>query len=170
VRVELLTAAHVIDGFDCGVKSLNDWLINHALLNQNRNLSRTFLLVDDSDVVIGFYSLTMGGVSAENLPRRLGRGLPKYDIGMVLLGRLALRTSIQGQGLGRDLMVDAIMRAATAGESAAARFVAVDPIDESARNFYRAFGFLEVPGDERGRMFLRIDEALDAFLKGDGSR
>ena len=124
-------------------------------------------LLDDSDVVIGFYSLTMGGVSVDNLPRRMGRGPSRYDIGMVLLGRLALDVSLQGQGLGRDLLIDAIYRAATAGESAAARFVAVDPIDESARSFYRAFGFVDVPGDEHGRMFTRIDEVLAVFDESD---
>ena len=60
-------------------------------------------------------------------------------------------------------MIDAIVRAATAGKSAAARFIAVDPIDESARKFYVKFGFQEIVGDERGRMYLRIDEALLAL-------
>lgn len=170
MRIELLTSSHVIDEFECGVKSLDDWLVGHALLNQQRNLSRTFVLLDESDVVIGFYSLTMGGVSVDNLPRRIGRGLPHYDIGMVLLGRLALDASSQGQGLGRDLLIDAVYRAAIAGESAAARFIAVDPIDESARSFYRAFGFLDVPGDEHGRMFIRINEALAAFEESDHFR
>lgn len=170
MRIELLTSSHVIDRFECGVKSLDDWLVGHALLNQQRNLSRTFVLLDDSDVVIGFYSLTMGGVSVDKLPRRIGRGLPHYDIGMVLLGRLALDASSQRQGLGRDLLIDAVYRAATAGESAAARFIAVDPIDESARSFYGAFGFLDVPGDEHGRMFMRIDEALAAFDESDQIR
>jgi GNAT superfamily N-acetyltransferase len=167
VRIELLTSAHDIDGFESGVKPLDDWLVGHALLNQQRNLSRTFVLLDDSDVVIGFYSLTMGGVRVDQPPRRFGRGLPRYDIGMVLLGRLAIDTSSQGQGLGRDLLIDAIYRAAIAGESAVARFIAVDPIEEAARCFYSAFGFLDVPGDDHGRMFLRIDEALAAFHEGD---
>ncbi|HYZ55625.1 MAG TPA: GNAT family N-acetyltransferase, partial [Streptosporangiaceae bacterium] len=68
----------------------------------------------------------------------------------------------QGQGLGRDLLVEAIERAAVAGQHAAARSIAVDPIDENARSFYAAFGFLPVPGDPDGRMYLRIDEALAA--------
>jgi len=160
MRIERLGPSHQVGGFSCGVKALDDWLKHHALENQDRNLSRTFVLVDDADSVVGYYALSMGGVSRADLPRRLGRGLPAYEIGMVLLARLAIVETRHGDGLGRDLLVDAIVQAAAAGEHAAAKFIAVDPIDESARTFYRHFGFMDITDDESGRMFLRIDEAL----------
>lgn len=163
MRVERLADHHNLDAFQCGVKELDDWLRAYALDNQRRNLSRTFVLVDDAGQVAGYYSLTMGGVRREALPARYGRGLPRYDIGMVLLARLAVAHSRQGQGLGRDLLIEAIEQAATAGQHAAARFIAVDPIDENARSFYAAFGFRPVEGDTEGRMYLRIDEALAAL-------
>jgi len=162
MRVERLAAHHALSSFNCGVKQLDDWLHEFALDNQRRNLSRTFVLVDDDGQIAGYYSLTMGGIRREALPARYGRGLPRYDIGMVLLARLAVDQSRQGQGLGRDLLVEAIGRAAIAGEHAAARFIAVDPISDSARSFYSAFGFRAVSGDSAGRMYLRIDEALSA--------
>jgi predicted N-acetyltransferase YhbS len=166
VRVEHLEDHHDISTFDCGVKALDDWLRAYALDNQRRNLSRTFVLVDDGGQVIGYYSLTMGGVRREELPPRYGRGLPRYEIGMVVLARLAVDQDHHGMGMGRDLLIEAIERAAAAGEHAAARFIAVDPIDENARSFYAAFGFKAVAGDEGGRMYLRIDEALAALREG----
>jgi len=166
VRIERLGGNHRLEKFDCGVKELNDWLASHAVENQRRNLSRTYVLIDDADEVAGYYSLTMGEVRVADLPKRLGRGLPDFDIGMVLLARLALEGRLQGRGLGRDLMVDAILHAGTAGENAAARFIAVDPIDESARSFYAAFGFRDIEGDNRSRMYLRIDNALAALREG----
>lgn len=159
MRVERLDAHHGLDRFSCGNKALDTWLRSFALQNQERNLSRTFVLVDD-DEVIGYYSLTMGGVTSEALPGRYRRGLPAYDIGMVLLARLAVSEGRHGQGIGRDLMIDAIRSAARAGAHVAARFIAVDPINEAARAFYNKFGFKEVPGDPAGRMFLRLDEAM----------
>ncbi|MGH9301552.1 MAG: GNAT family N-acetyltransferase [Acidimicrobiales bacterium] len=141
------------------MKPLDDWLRSHALENQRRDLSRTFVLLDDAGVVIGYYALTMGGVMKDELPPRLGRGLPGYQLGLVLLARLAVDGARQGEGLGRDLLVDAIVQASAAGQHAAARFIAVDPIDDSARSFYGRFGFLEIRGDEHGRMFIRIDDA-----------
>jgi GNAT superfamily N-acetyltransferase len=82
---------------------------------------------------------------------------------MVLLARLAIDESHQGEGLGRDLLVEAIERATSAGTQVAARFIGVDPIDERARAFYAHFSFRDVPGDPQGRMFLRIDEAILAL-------
>ena len=163
MRVERVSEGHNVDRFSCGNKSLDDWLRVHAVENQRRNLSRTFVLLDDSDVVIGYYALSMGGVSKDDLPRPLGRGLPGYQIGMVLLARLAVDIRRQGEGLGRDLLIDGIAHAAAAGRYAAARFIAVDPIDESARRFYSRFGFTNIKGDERGRMYIRIDDALASF-------
>jgi GNAT superfamily N-acetyltransferase len=163
MRIERLNQGHDLSRFGCGVKPLDDWLRFHALENQHRNLSRTFVLLDDAEAVIGYYALTMGGVIQGELPRRLGRGLPGYQIGMVLLARLAIDAGRQGEGLGRDLLIDAMAHAAVAGQHAAARFIAVDPIDESARRFYRRFGFADIEGDEHGRMFMRIDDALASF-------
>lgn len=163
MRVERLGAGHDLSSFACGVKALDDWLRTHALENQRRDLSRTFVLLDDAGDLAGYYSLTMGGVRQQALPSRYGRGLPGYDIGMVLLARLAIASAYQGQGLGRDLLIEAIKRAALAGQHAAARFIAVDPIDEDARSFYHAFGFQAVQGDAGGRMYVRIDEAMAAL-------
>jgi GNAT superfamily N-acetyltransferase len=163
MQVQRLSDRHDVGRFSCGNKSLDDWLRIHALENQRRNLSRTFVLVDDAGAVVGFYALSMSGVAKDELPRRLGRGLPGYQIGMVLLARLAIEAGQQGEGLGRDFLIDAVLHAAAAGQHAAARFIAVDPIDESARRFYIRFGFTDIDGDEHGRMYIRIDDALASF-------
>jgi predicted N-acetyltransferase YhbS len=69
-------------------------------------------------------------------------------------------------GLGRHLLIEAIERAAAAGQHAAARFIAVDPIDDNAQSFYAAFGFKSVEGDDGGPMDLCTDEALAALDEG----
>jgi GNAT superfamily N-acetyltransferase len=172
VRSERLSDPHSLREFDCGNKMLNEWFHLHALENQMRNLSRTFVLGDESEFIVGYYSLTAGGVRRENLPTGLGRGLPAVDIGMVLRGRLAIDTSYHRPGFGRDLMVDAIIHAAAAGENAAASIIAVGPIEVSAQSFYESFSFRRIPGDAVGRMYLRIDDALatlDNGSDGDGN-
>lgn len=163
MRVERLGGHHEVGNFGCGVKDLDDWLSVRALDNQRRDLSRTFLLLDDADRVDGYYALTMGGVRKEALPTRYGRGLPKFDIGMVLLARFVIADERQGQGLGRHLLIEAIERAADAGTHVAARFIAVDPIDETARVFFVQFGYRLVEGDVEERMYLRVDEAVAAL-------
>jgi len=169
MHVERLSPAHDLVRFCCGNKALDDWLRHHGWENERRNLSRTYVLIDEPATVVGYYSLTMGGLRKDRLPKRYGRGLPNYDIGMVLIARLATSLSHQGQGLGRDLMIDAIGQSVRAGAHAAARFLAVDPIDDGARAFYQRFGFRHIEGDHGGRMYLRLDEA-SAFVEQRGER
>ena len=164
VHVERLEHSHRLHDFSSGVKALDNWLKVHALENQRRDLSRTFVLVEDnSRNVLGYYSLTMGQVLPSNLPRAYGRGLPDIQIRMVLLGRLAISTPVQGNGHGRDLLADAILQGSMAGEHAAARFIAVDPIDERSRFFYEKFGFKAIGGDAGGRMYLRVKDVFAAL-------
>lgn len=169
MHVERLSPAHDLVRFCCGNKALDDWLRHHGWENERRDLSRTYVLIDEPATVVGYYSLTMGGVRKDRLPKRYGHGLPNYDIGMVLIARLAISLSHQGQGLGRDLMIDAIKRSERAGAHAAARFLAVDPIDDAARAFYQRFGFRHIGGDPGGRMYLRLDEA-SALVEQRGER
>jgi predicted N-acetyltransferase YhbS len=82
---------------------------------------------------------------------------------MVLLARLAIAEDRHGQGLGLSLLFEALHRAALAAEHAAARLIAVDPIDDQARRFYQRFGFRPVEGDPSGRLFLRTRDALASF-------
>ena len=163
MRVERITSHHDLGSFTCGNKALDDWLHIHAAENDRRNLSRVYLLIEDGGAVDGYVSLTMGGVRREELPAKFGRGLPDLQLGAVLIARLAIAGDRQGMGFGRDLLVHAVERAIAAAESVAARFVAVDPIDEDARRFYAHHGFRDVPGDPPGRMYMRLQDAIDPF-------
>jgi len=130
---------------------------------QRQDSARTFVLIDDADRVVGFYSLAMGSVEKGVAPSRLVRGLPRHPVPMVLLARLAIDESAQGAGLGKSLLFEALHRAALAAEHAAARLIAVDPVDEDARRFYLRWGFAPVEGDVGGRLFVRTRDALASF-------
>jgi GNAT superfamily N-acetyltransferase len=164
VHIEPLSDDHDVAAFTCGNKVLDTWLTRHAMENHRRDLSRVFVLVADTGVVAGYYSVTMASVTQRELPKKLGRGLPsEVVIGAPLLGRLAVATEWQGQGYGRDLLVAAVERIALAAESVAARFIAVDPIDEAAHRFYLRWGFKSIEGDPLNRMYLRLNDAIAAF-------
>jgi hypothetical protein len=52
-----LAATHLLDGFNCGEPSLNDWLKRRALTNHLNGASRTFVVVDADCYVFGYYAL-----------------------------------------------------------------------------------------------------------------
>lgn len=141
---------------------MDRWFAEHAWVAQRQDSARTFVLIDD-DRVVGYYSLAMGSVEKGAAPTRLVRGLPRHPVPMVLLARLAIDESAQGTGLGTSLLFEALHRAALAAEHAAARLIAVDPIDENARRFYERWGFKAVEDDAGGRLFIRTRDALASF-------
>jgi GNAT superfamily N-acetyltransferase len=113
--------------------------------------------------VIAYHSLTAGAVRKEESPERVAKGLAKHPIGVILLARLAVDRSAQGEGLGKALLMDALVRCCDAADAVGARAVLVHALDEQAAAFYRRFGFEPSPLNPNQLMLLMKD--LRATLK-----
>jgi GNAT superfamily N-acetyltransferase len=145
--------AHDRSAFDCGQPMLNEWLKNRAGQFDRRDLSRTFVATQSNDAVVyGYYSISTHRVLYEVLSDIEAKGLPRLDVPVVLLGRLAVDRKLQGRGLGSILLIDALRRALHISEQVGIRAVEVDAIDESARQFYLKFGFRSLLDDPRHLM------------------
>ena len=83
----------------------------------------------------------------DDAPHRLGKGLARHPIPLMLLARLAVATSWQGKGLGSGLLKDAMLRTLQAADIAGIRAMAVHAKDDEARAFYERFGFVPAPTD-----------------------
>jgi GNAT superfamily N-acetyltransferase len=153
---EALSASHELQSFDCGNDALSVWLKRFALLNQQNDAARTFV-VHRRGRVAGYYSLTAGSVRPEEAPPRVAKGLARHPIPVILLARLAVDRTEQGRGLGGALLKDALSRAASAARAIAARAVLVHAIDDGARTFYEHFGFEPSPVDDFTLMLLMKD-------------
>ena len=143
-RSERLRVEHVLTGFDSGEPVLDDWLIGSALNADRSGTARNFVWSDDELQVVAFMSLCPHEIRRKVLPFKGGRGSPNV-IQAILLARLALDRRLHGEGLGAQLLVDAIGRAVDAVDLAGGRFIVVDALHEQAAAFYRRFGFQEVP-------------------------
>jgi GNAT superfamily N-acetyltransferase len=138
-RIHPLTKGHRRDDFRCGNEALDRFLQTQARSWMDRGLAQTYVLVSDHDptVVLGYYSVSMTKIDASDLPEDLGRTFPRSaEIGAVLLGKLAIAQSHQSQGLGRDLLFDALDRSMAAAKDIGAFAMVVDAIDEAAARFY----------------------------------
>jgi len=145
-EIEKLRRDHQISRFDCGNAILNTWLHKYAWTNQQSDSARTYVALD-GERVAGYYALTTGSVQKRETPDRVAKGLANHPIGIVLLARLAVDVSQQGQGLGKALLFDALTRIEEAADIVAVRAVMVHAIDETARKFYQHFEFEESPAD-----------------------
>jgi GNAT superfamily N-acetyltransferase len=144
---EPLDARHDTSRFDSGKPDLNTWIDRHASGAEARRTGRTFVW-QSGDRVVAYYTLAAHLLVREDLPRSLGRGNPA-QIPAVLLARLALDKTLQGQGLGTVLLAEILSRVVQATEIVAARFVVVDAVDDPAVAFYERHGFRRIPGTMR---------------------
>jgi predicted N-acetyltransferase YhbS len=152
----LLKDGHILDDFDCGNYSLNNWLRRYAMQNQRANSARTFVVCNE-DNVVGYYSLAVGSIEHELASKRTKKGLARHSIPVMILARLAVDLGYQGKKIGCGLLKDAVLRTLQASEHAGIRAIFVHAKDEKARNFYEHFSFEPSPIDPLKLMLLIKD-------------
>lgn len=152
---------HDLQGFDCGVPVLNDWLTGHAANASKRGTARTYVWTGTGgDRVMAYYAITPHTVSRDEVSSSLASGLgvvPGY-----LLAKLALDQALHGQGLGGDLLHDALTRMVQAADVASGRLIVVDAIDDTAAKFYRRYDFQPVKDNPR-RLVIKVATVRDAL-------
>ena len=129
--IEPLTDEHDIASFDCGNRDLTDWLQNHARPAVAQGTRSYVLIEKGSREVLGYFALAPHLVEREELPRRVGRGAP-HQVPAILLAKLALDTRLQGQGLGRELLIRALSTVIDAARVAGGKLLVVDAVDDAA--------------------------------------
>lgn len=85
------------------------------------------------------------------------------QVPLLLIGRLALDSSVRGKGLGAELLSDAIRRCCAAAAIAGARAILAHAIDDEAVKFYEHYGFVLSPLGERV-MLLAIETAKASLV------
>lgn len=156
--VGLLSATDRLESFDSGVADLDRWLRNSARVAAAAGTAATYVL-RRGEKVVGYYALAMSAVAHDRAPSRLRRGMPD-PVPVVLLARLAVDRSEQGQHLGGYLLVDCLRRCVRGGAEFGARAVVVDAINERAAEFYRHFNFHDL---DHGRLWRRLNDIAAAL-------
>jgi predicted N-acetyltransferase YhbS len=155
-----LSNSHLIADFDCGVESLNDWLRKRAWKNQASNVSRTYVVCKEKNI-IGYYCLSSAAIDREDMPKSQQRNMPD-PIPAVLIGRLAVDLKYKGRGIGAGLLQDALVRIVTASQTVGIAYILVRALDVEAKRFYEKYGFVAIP-EETLTLFLPVATALAAL-------
>lgn len=148
-----LANAHQKEKFSCGKPLLDEYLHKQAKQDVKRRLAACFIL-PQGNTIKGYYTLSTSSIEQAKLPANIIKRLPPSytDLPVTLLGRLAVSTDFQGQGLGETLLMDALKRSYFASLQVGSMAVIVDPIDEQAEKFYEKYDFIKLP--DSGKMFL----------------
>jgi len=160
--VETLNEQHNRAAFRCSGHQITNYFRRHALVNAQSRIANAWAVRDrDTDLVVGFYTLSTISVDFNALPEQFSVNLPRYPVPAVLLGRMGVDRRYERQGFGRRLVIDALMRVYHHGVMAVYGMV-VDP-KEGVRDFYiQNFNFLPL-ADGSARLFLHLQTFVDGF-------
>ena len=161
---EKLRPDHDLSEFECGEPSLDHWLRQRALQNEESGASRTYVVCAGQQVV-GYYALAVGAVAHAEAPGRVRRNMPD-PVPVMIIGRLAVHRDFQGRRIGPALLRDAVLRTLQAADIAGVRAILVHAISEQARRFYEDCGFITSPMDPMTLM-ITVAEAAKAFIGKD---
>ena len=144
-----LRAGDDLSAFECGSDALTTWLTSTAHRAHDQGVVRVYVWVDESKParVLGYSAIQPTQALAADLTRGQSGGhstVPGY-----LIARLALDTTLHGQGLGSELLVRSLEVCVRAAGVGGGRIIVVDPIDDAARDFYLRHDFLPTKGDHR---------------------
>jgi len=159
-----LNRGHKKQDFTCGKELLDNYLRKQAKQDVKRKLTACFILPDENQNVIGYYTLSSAAIPREIVPEDIKIKLPKSyeNLPATLLGRLAIDKKFAKQGYGELLLIDALKRSYDISiSSIGSMAVIVDPIDAQAVIFYRKYGFIDLP--DSGKMFLPMKTIAQLF-------
>jgi GNAT superfamily N-acetyltransferase len=120
----------------------------------------TFVAIDEGAprTVIGYFTLAMAGAPRDAFPKKYVRGLPPYDLSLILLARLAVDRRFSGKGLGHALISEAFKIALRAADDVGCRCIITDAYPNRTA-WYARYGFVPLEGgveDGPQRMLLDI--------------
>ncbi len=148
-RIEPLARTHIRGRFECGQPSLNDFLRTLVSQYEKRHLGRTYVAVWGTDPqVFGYYTVASGAVAFDHVPAEAAKKLPGHPLLVVLVARLAVDRTVQGQRLGEKLMLDALARSLELSDELGIHAVVVDAIDQQAKAFYQKYRFITLLDSE----------------------
>ncbi len=151
--------------FSCEHEALNTYIQRQASQDIKKHVAAVFVLTPDGKTIAGYYTLSQYALDSGGVPEQTMRslGLPKYkELPATLLGRLARSLSLRGQRVGELLLMSALKQALDHSQRIASMAVVVDAKDDTAKAFYRKYGFLELP-DHPNRLFLPMKTVEQMF-------
>jgi GNAT superfamily N-acetyltransferase len=159
-----------VKNFDCGDEPLNNYLKRHAWNNQEKSsLGVSYVAIDEvaPRAVLGYFTLAMASVTREAFPKKYVRGLPPYDLPLILLARLAVDRRFAGRGLGHALISEAFRISLRVADEVGCRCIVTDAYRDRI-SWYARYGFVPIEGAaESGpqRMYLDLRTVRAALLR-----
>jgi GNAT superfamily N-acetyltransferase len=139
-----LAEKHDLSQFHSGEDALDQWIQKYARLAIDAKSAQVFV-VCDGDRVVGYSALATSAILYRELPSSQRAGLPRHPVPTLLLARLAVDDSYQGQGVARVLIRDAVEKAISIQPIAGVVALIAHAKNSRAKDFYLSQGFMASP-------------------------
>ena len=106
--------------------------------------------------MLGYFTLAMASVPRDAFPKKFVRGLPPYDLPLILLARLAVDRRFAGRRLGHALISEALRIGVRVSDEVGCRCIITDAYRDRV-SWYARYNFVPIEGASESvpqRMFL----------------
>ena len=154
---------HDRNKFDCNEPALNNYLKQTSGQHDKKDLSRTYVLTSEQspNQIKGFYSLSLCKVQLHELPESIAKKYPN-ELYCALISRLAVHKTLQRQGIGSLLLIDAIKESVTS--NIPVPMIVIDAKNKIAFDIYKKFGFIEFPNNSN-RLYMTTKNAKATLVE-----
>jgi len=165
---EPISKRHDRGAFNCGDEALDQFLHRHARQSHEKGGAKTYLAVSEhNEQILGYYSLSPASIAYERAPDVIRRGLARHDVPVFRLSRLAVDASVQGHGLGGQLLLSAGLRCLLVAAQAGGVALLIDAKNERVAEWYSSYGAVQLSDAQLSLLlpFKTIHAALTAAGK-----
>ena len=162
VSIKEIQRKSLLKNFDCGIEQLNEFLSRYAIKNDELGIGRTFIALNSSNHILGYFTLATARVAYQEIPDECKGKLPKYPIPALRIARLAVNKELQGNGIGKWLLSQVFIKAVQVSDITGLYLIIVDA-KETSKSFYEYYGFQRLV-DEELSYFVVVDTVRKAIL------
>lgn len=135
------------DSFSCGNDDMDRWFKMQAMKDCRCGLCSCHVCVMPDNSIAGFFALSPSSVQSESLSSGMSGGISRLPIPVYLIGRLGVRTDLQGRGLGARLVREALVFVRELSRVGGGRLAIIDAKSEELAAWYEHLGFTRLKGN-----------------------
>ena len=137
-----------------GKEPLTRFLSEHALDNQRKRLSVTWIAMD-GDRIAGYFSLSTASISIAHISKRDKREFPNYDyFPAILIGKFAVDDEYRRKGVGKWMMKNILTIVLYTGKHIGCCYLMVESKEESVGYYENVLQFKAVSKLENGHQLM----------------
>jgi GNAT superfamily N-acetyltransferase len=147
--------------FDCGNEMINTFVKKSLKKRVKKHFSQAYVLLEN-DTFVGFYTLDTFSIARDTFDKEDRPSSLPPVVSVVKLGMLGVDKKMQGQGIGKRLLRDAMLKVAHISEVAGCTGLYL-LAEVEAIEFYKTLGFKPLKKGTPLPMFLSIETILNSI-------